>query len=94
MNRFSVPAALVVSLFFSVGCATKSYVRNQITPTINRVNELDDLTAKNTRDIKDVDTRSQQGIQQNSKARPTRKRWQLDSPPTRLTRMPLRRGNA
>ena len=65
MNRFSVSAALAaISLFTSLGCATKSYVRNQITPTINRVNELDDLTAKNTRDIKDVDTRSQEGIQQ------------------------------
>jgi outer membrane protein OmpA-like peptidoglycan-associated protein len=35
-----------------------------MTPTINRVNELDDLTAKNARDIKDVDTRAQQGIEQ------------------------------
>ena len=65
MNRFSIMAALVaVSLPFTVGCATKSYVRNEVTPTINKVNELDDLTAKNTHDIKDVDTRAQQGIQQ------------------------------
>ena len=65
MNRFYLPAALVMgSLPFTVGCATKSYVRNQINPTINRVNELDDVTAKNTRDIKDVDARSQQGIEQ------------------------------
>ncbi len=65
MNRFYLPAALVMgSLSFTVGCATKSYVRNQINPTINRVNELDDVTAKNTRDIKDVDARSQQGIEQ------------------------------
>jgi len=65
MNQFSLPVLLVAtSLFFTVGCATKSYVRNQMTPTINRVNELDDLTAKNTRDIKDVDTRAQQGIEQ------------------------------
>jgi len=65
MNRFSAMAALAaVSLFSSLGCATKSYVRNQITPTINRVNELDDLTAKNTHDIKDVDARAQQGIDQ------------------------------
>ncbi len=70
MNRFSLLAALVIgSLPFTVGCATKNYVRNEVTPTINKVNELDDLTAKNTRDIKDVDARSQQGIQQvNSKA--------------------------
>jgi len=70
MNRFSAAAALVaVSLPFTVGCATKNYVRSEVTPTINKVNELDDLTSKNTRDIKEVDTRAQQGIQQvNSKA--------------------------
>ncbi len=70
MNRFSIWAALAaVSLPFTVGCTTKSYVRNEVTPTINKVNELDDLTAKNTHDIKEVDTRAQQGIQQvNSKA--------------------------
>jgi len=65
MNRITLATALVaVALPFSVGCATKKYVRNEVTPTVNKVNELDDLTAKNTRDIRDVDTRSQQGIQQ------------------------------
>jgi outer membrane protein OmpA-like peptidoglycan-associated protein len=47
----------------SVGCASKNYVRNQTTPLINKTNELDDLTAKNTKDIKDVDSRAQAGIQ-------------------------------
>ncbi len=65
MNRFSVLAVLVAgSLPLMVGCATKNYVRTQTTPIINNVNELDDQTAKNTRDIKDVDTRAQQGIAQ------------------------------
>jgi OmpA-OmpF porin, OOP family len=65
MNQFTLVAALVAcSLPFSVGCATKNYVRNEVTPTINKVNELDDLTAKNTHDIKDTDARAQQGIQQ------------------------------
>jgi OmpA-OmpF porin, OOP family len=65
MNRFSLVAGLVAgSLPFMVGCATKNYVRNEVTPTINKVNELDDLTAKNTRDIRDTDARAQQGIQQ------------------------------
>jgi len=65
MNRFSVLAVLVAgTLPLTVGCATKKYVRNETTPVINNVNELDDQTAKNTRDIKDVDTRAQQGIQQ------------------------------
>ncbi len=64
MNRLSAFAlVLAASLPFSVGCATKKYVRNETAPVINKVNELDDLTAKNTRDIRDVDTRAQQGIQ-------------------------------
>lgn len=64
MNRISVFAlVMAASLPFSVGCATKKYVRNETAPTINKVNELDDLTAKNTRDIRDVDSRAQQGIQ-------------------------------
>jgi outer membrane protein OmpA-like peptidoglycan-associated protein len=48
----------------TVGCASKNYVRQQTTPLINKTNELDDLTAKNTKDIKDVDARAQAGIQQ------------------------------
>ncbi len=65
MNRFTAMAVLVAgTLPLTVGCATKNYVRNQTTPIINNVNELDDETAKNTRDIRDVDTRAQQGIAQ------------------------------
>jgi OOP family OmpA-OmpF porin len=64
MKRLSAFALVIAaSLPFSVGCATKKYVRNETAPTINKVNELDDLTAKNTRDIRDVDARAQQGIQ-------------------------------
>jgi|SRR5579864_9437208 len=51
------------SLFFSAGCATKNYVRQQTQPIIDKTNELDTLTAKNTRDIRDVDSRAQSGIQ-------------------------------
>jgi outer membrane protein OmpA-like peptidoglycan-associated protein len=47
----------------SLGCSTKNYVRQQTTPLINKTNELDDLTAKNSKDIKDVDQRAQAGIQ-------------------------------
>jgi len=65
MNRFTAMAVLVAgTLPLTVGCATKNYVRNQTTPIINNVNELDDETAKNTRDIRDVDKRAQQGIAQ------------------------------
>jgi len=46
--------------------ARKKYVRKQLDPVRSRVNELDELTAKNANDIKDVDARAQQGIQQAS----------------------------
>ena len=48
----------------TVGCSSKNYVKQQTTPLINKTNELDDITAKNTKDIKDVDARAQAGIQQ------------------------------
>jgi len=65
MNRrlLVLSGALSVSMIFSAGCSTKNYVRQQTTPLINKTNELDDLTAQNTRDIRDVDARAQQGIQ-------------------------------
>lgn len=43
--------------------ARKKYVQRQTTPIRDRVNELDELTASNTKEIKDVDSRAQQGIQ-------------------------------
>jgi outer membrane protein OmpA-like peptidoglycan-associated protein len=43
--------------------ARKKYVQRQIQPIQDRVNELDELTASNTKMIKDVDARAQQGIQ-------------------------------
>lgn len=51
------------ALAFNVGCASKNYVRQQTQPIIDKSNELDALTAKNTNAIKDVDTRAQAGIQ-------------------------------
>src|SRR5215475_5268178 len=42
--------------------ARKKYVQPQLTPIQNRVNELDELTAANTKMIKDVDSRAQEGI--------------------------------
>jgi outer membrane protein OmpA-like peptidoglycan-associated protein len=44
--------------------ARKKYVQNQVSPIRNRVNELDDLTAANAKQIKDVDARAQEGIRQ------------------------------
>jgi len=43
--------------------ARKKYVARQTEPIRDRVNELDELTAANTKQIKDVDARAQQGIQ-------------------------------
>jgi OmpA-OmpF porin, OOP family len=50
-------------LAFNTGCASKNYVRKQTEPIIDKSNELDALTAKNTNAIKDVDARAQAGIQ-------------------------------
>jgi outer membrane protein OmpA-like peptidoglycan-associated protein len=44
--------------------ARKKYVQRQMTPIRNRVNELDELTAANAKNIKDVDSRAQEGIRQ------------------------------
>jgi OmpA-OmpF porin, OOP family len=63
MNRTSLTLMLAATLLASIGCTSKNYVRQQTTPLINKTNELDDLTAKNSRDIKDVDQRAQAGIQ-------------------------------
>jgi OOP family OmpA-OmpF porin len=63
MNRTKLTLMLAVALAASIGCTTKNYVREQTTPLINKTNELDDLTAKNSKDIKDVDQRAQAGIQ-------------------------------
>jgi len=69
MKNLVLTALLAVFALVATGCATKNYVRNESAPTINKANELDDLTAKNTRDIRAVDTRAQQGIQKvNDKA--------------------------
>jgi outer membrane protein OmpA-like peptidoglycan-associated protein len=46
--------------------ARKKYVQHQLSPIRNRVNELDDLTAANAKQIKDVDARAQEGIRQAS----------------------------
>jgi len=67
MKRTSLKPGLLIclaaSMIASVGCSSKNYVKQQTTPLINKTNELDDLTAKNTKDIKDVDARAQAGIQ-------------------------------
>ena len=63
MNRIAMTLMLSGALAATIGCSSKNYVRQQTTPLINKTNELDDLTAKNSKDIKDVDQRAQAGIQ-------------------------------
>jgi len=43
--------------------ANKRYVQRQVAPIRDRINELDEITDENARKIKDIDARSQQGIQ-------------------------------
>lgn len=63
MNRASLVLGLAASMVATAGCASKNYVRKETTPIINKTNELDDLTAQNSKSIKDVDARAQAGIQ-------------------------------
>src|SRR6476620_10808915 len=63
MNRISLTILFAASMAATIGCSSKKYVREQTTPLINKTNELDDLTAKNSKDIKDVDARAQAAIQ-------------------------------
>lgn len=44
--------------------ARKKWVNRQLDPVKDRLNELDQLSAKNANDIKDVDSRAQAGIHQ------------------------------
>jgi outer membrane protein OmpA-like peptidoglycan-associated protein len=46
------------------GCATKNYVRTQTAPLIQHTDELDSKTAANNKNIQDVDSRAQAGVQQ------------------------------
>jgi OmpA-OmpF porin, OOP family len=63
MNRYWIGVVLILSMAGNFGCARKSYVRKQVEPIIEKINRLDDETAKNTNEIKHVDARSEQGVQ-------------------------------
>ena len=64
MSRIYLVLVLVAgSLLSTIGCATKKYVQSQVTPINNRIGELDEITSKNSKDIKDVDGKAQQGIE-------------------------------
>lgn len=61
-NKVLIAFVAAGGMLFTAGCATKNHVRNEMRPVVEKVNELDDLTAKNTQQIRDVDGRAQQGI--------------------------------
>jgi outer membrane protein OmpA-like peptidoglycan-associated protein len=43
--------------------ARKAWIKRQIAPIRDRINELDEITAENATKIKDIDARSQKGLQ-------------------------------
>ena len=43
--------------------ARKAWVKRQVGPIRDRINELDEITSENANKIRDIDTRSQQGLQ-------------------------------
>jgi outer membrane protein OmpA-like peptidoglycan-associated protein len=57
-------AAAALAALGATGCATKNYVHTQTEPLVEHTDQLDQKSAQNNRDIKDVDQRSQAGIQQ------------------------------
>ena len=62
MKRFALPVLIVGAMALTVGCTTKKEVSREVTPVMNKVDELDDRTSQTTRGIRDTDQRAQQGI--------------------------------
>lgn len=64
MHRYGFAlTAVAVAAFAVSGCATKKYVRNQTAPLIEHTGRLDNETAANNRQIQDVNSRAQAGIE-------------------------------
>ena len=61
ITQVSGCAAGILALLLG-GCTTKKYVRSQTAPLIQHTNELDDQTATNNRNLKDLDERTTTGI--------------------------------
>jgi outer membrane protein OmpA-like peptidoglycan-associated protein len=62
MKRFLLPVLALGAMALTVGCTTKKEVTRQVTPVMNKIDELDEQTAKTTHGIRDLDERSQKGI--------------------------------
>jgi len=63
MNKVLIGGLLISCTLFTTACATKGYVRKQVASVQDKVTELDQRTSENTKQIAEVDTRAQQGIQ-------------------------------
>ena len=61
-KRAKFMASVLAGVAVLSACSTKNYVRQQTQPIATKVNELDDMTARNTHAAKDVDQRAQAGI--------------------------------
>jgi OmpA-OmpF porin, OOP family len=65
MGKYSLGIGVAaVALMGVTGCATKNWVHTQTAPLAEQTTQLEDKTADNNRQIKDVDSRAQAGIQQ------------------------------
>ena len=62
MKRIALPILIAAAMAFTLGCTTKKEVSREVTPVMNKVDELDERTAQTTHGIHDTDQRAQQGI--------------------------------
>lgn len=62
MKRIALPLLIAGAMAFTLGCTTKKEVSREITPVMNKVDELDERTAQTTRGIHETDDRAQKGI--------------------------------
>jgi outer membrane protein OmpA-like peptidoglycan-associated protein len=62
LTQISGCAAGILALLFTSGCSTKKYVKSQTAPLIQHTNELDDQTATNNRNLKNLDEKTTAGI--------------------------------
>jgi OmpA-OmpF porin, OOP family len=62
VKTYWITLVLSCTVVICVSCVSKKYVRNQVTPIIDKVNRLDDETARNTNEIKSMTARSEQAM--------------------------------
>src|SRR5689334_4747744 len=62
MRQFS-PWGLALILLITAGCASKNYVKSQVAPIIEKVNDLDQRAAKNSNDTNATDAALQKDIE-------------------------------